>query len=143
MAFTHTFTGVVLCHILIGLPTGGGIRILGIAQRPEHQATDNRGQIDLVRETATVLLIRQEIHRQRQPTLAVTQDEVRQDGEDGFTCRTLDTPDGETAQPDPDVMRVTGQTPTATTGRLVFQLQAKGRRKASTHSTNALPSPRS
>ena len=35
---------------------------------PDHPATDDRGQIDLVRETAAVLLIRQDIDRQRQPT---------------------------------------------------------------------------
>jgi hypothetical protein len=57
---------------------------------------------------------------------AVPQDEVRQDGEDGFTRRTLDPPDGETAQPEPDVVRVTCQTPTAATGGLVLQLKAEG-----------------
>ena len=56
----------------------------------------------------------------------VTQDKVGQDGEDSFTRRTLDTPDGETTQPDPDVMRVAGQTPTPATGRLVFELKAEG-----------------
>jgi hypothetical protein len=43
-----------------------------------------------------------------------------------FAPRTLNTPDGETAQPDPDVMRVTGQTPTPATGRLVFELKTEG-----------------
>jgi len=57
---------------------------------------------------------------------AVPQDEVGQDREYRFAPRTLDTPDGETAQPDPDVMRVTGQTPTPATGRLVFELKAEG-----------------
>ena len=51
--------------------------------------------------------------------------EVGQDREDRFAPRTLDTPDGETAQPDPDVMRVTGQTPTPATGRFVFELKAE------------------
>src|SRR5215467_400190 len=44
--------------------TGG----FGVAQVPEDTTTDNRGQIDLGSETAAVLLIRQEIHRERQPT---------------------------------------------------------------------------
>src|SRR5256886_3024776 len=44
--------------------TGG----LGVAQVPEDPPTDNRGQIDPVRETTAVLLIRQEIHWERQPT---------------------------------------------------------------------------
>ena len=49
-----------------------------------------------------------------------------QDREYRFAPRTLDTPDGETAQPDPDVMRVTSHTPTPATGRLVFELEAEG-----------------
>src|SRR5499426_205664 len=44
--------------------TGG----FGVAQVPEDTTTDNRGQIDFVRETTAVLLIRQEIHWERQPT---------------------------------------------------------------------------
>jgi hypothetical protein len=54
---------------------------------------------------------------------AVTQDELRQDGEDGFTPRTLDAPDGEPAQTDADVMRVARQAPTAATGCLVLELK--------------------
>jgi hypothetical protein len=54
---------------------------------------------------------------------AVTQDELGQDGEDGFTPRTLDAPDGEPAQMDADVMRVARQAPTAVTGRLVLELK--------------------
>src|SRR5262249_59252059 len=37
---------------------------------------------------------------------AVAQDDRRQDGEDRFTPRTLDAPEGETAQPDPAVIGV-------------------------------------
>ena len=44
--------------------TGG----FGVAPEPQDTPTDNRGQIDLVRETTAVLLIRQELHRERQPT---------------------------------------------------------------------------
>jgi hypothetical protein len=58
--------------------------------------------------------------------LMIAQDEMRKDRADGFTPRTLNTPDGETAQPDPDIMRVTCQTPAPATGRLVFQLKAQG-----------------
>jgi hypothetical protein len=57
---------------------------------------------------------------------AIAQDEMRQDGEDRFTPRTLDAPDGETAQADPDVMRVAGQAPTAATGGLVGKLKTEG-----------------
>jgi hypothetical protein len=58
--------------------------------------------------------------------LAVAQDEMRQDGEDGFTPRTLDAPDGEAAPADPDVMGMTCQIPATTAGGLVFQLKAEG-----------------
>ena len=53
---------------LIGPGKGCCTGLRRIAQMPEHPATDNRGQIDLGSETAAVLLIRQEIHGQRQPT---------------------------------------------------------------------------
>ena len=60
---------------------------------------------------------------------AVTQDEMRQDGEDRFARGALDTPDGEPTQPDPDIMRVAGETPTPATGRRVGELQAQGEDK--------------
>jgi hypothetical protein len=44
----------------------------------------------------------------------------------GFTRRALDPPDGKTAQPDPDIVRVARQAPSATTGRLVRELKADG-----------------
>src|SRR5262245_33131955 len=56
----------------------------------------------------------------------VAQDEMRQDGEDRFTPRTLDASDGETAQPAPAVMGVAGQAPTAATGGLVCKLKTEG-----------------
>src|SRR5215471_15422236 len=46
-----------------------------------------------------------------------------------FACRALDTPNSEATEADTGVMGVTCQTPTATTGRLVGQLQAKGQEK--------------
>src|SRR5215471_2267004 len=46
-----------------------------------------------------------------------------------FACRALDTPNSEATEADTGVMGVTCQTPTATTGRLVCQLQAKGQEK--------------
>jgi len=61
--------------------------------------------------------------------LAVTQDEVRQDREHRFARRALDTPDGETAQPDADIMGVPCQTPAPATRRLVCELKAKGEEK--------------
>src|SRR5438132_1298042 len=41
----------------IGLGEGGGTGVLGIPQMPEHAAPDNRGEIHLVGETVTMLLI--------------------------------------------------------------------------------------
>jgi hypothetical protein len=51
---------------------------------------------------------------------------MRQDGEDGFTPRTLDAPDGHPTQPDTDIMGVARQAPALATGRLVFQLKTQG-----------------
>ena len=51
---------------------------------------------------------------------------MREDREDGFAPRTLDAPDGKTAQPDARIVRVTGQASTAATGRLVGELKAEG-----------------
>jgi hypothetical protein len=50
--------------LLIGLGQGGSTRLLSIAQIPDHPATDNRGQIHLVGETVTVLLVGQEVYWQ-------------------------------------------------------------------------------
>src|SRR6266852_3318090 len=61
--------------------------------------------------------------------LAITQDEMREDREHRFAPCTLDAPDGETTQPDTDVMRVACQTPAPAAGRLVFELKAKGQEK--------------
>jgi hypothetical protein len=72
---------------------------------------------------------------------AIAQDDMRQDGEDRFTPRTLDAPDGETAQPDPDAVRVASQAPTAATGGLMRQLRKpRTKMKAITSSIKALPS---
>src|SRR5262245_35226087 len=54
---------------------------------------------------------------------------MRQDCEHGFARGTLDTPDGEAAQADTGIMGVARQAPTAATGRLVCQLQAKSQEK--------------
>src|SRR5690348_6886252 len=54
---------------------------------------------------------------------------MRQDGEDGFTPRTLDAPDGEAAEPDAHIVRVTGQASTAVTRGLVCELKAQGEEK--------------
>src|SRR5712691_10381970 len=52
----------------LAIRLGEGCRtgLLNVAQMPEHAATDNGGEIDLVGETATVLLIGEEIRGQRQ-----------------------------------------------------------------------------
>jgi hypothetical protein len=52
-----------------------------------------------------------------------------QDGEDGFTPRTLDAPESETSQPDAYIMRMPRQAPAAVTGRLVCELKAQGEEK--------------
>src|SRR5215831_431677 len=51
---------------------------------------------------------------------------MREDREDRSTCGALDPPDGDAPQPDTDIMRVTSQTSTPTTGGFVFQLKAEG-----------------
>src|SRR5215510_9160834 len=61
---------------------------------------------------------------------AIAKDEMREDREHGFAPCTLDAPDGETAQPDTDVMRVAGETYTPATGRRVCELKAKGQEKS-------------
>ena len=58
------------CHALkrpIGLGKSRRTGLFRVAQMPEHPATDNRGQVHLLRETATVLLVGQEVDRQWQP----------------------------------------------------------------------------
>jgi hypothetical protein len=52
----------------VGWGQGRRTRLLGVAQRPEHTAADNRGQVRLVAETMRVCLLGQDIKRQRQPT---------------------------------------------------------------------------
>jgi hypothetical protein len=52
----------------IGLGKSRRTGVLGVAEMPDHAATHNGRQIDLVGETVTVLFIGQEIHRQREPT---------------------------------------------------------------------------
>src|SRR6266852_2910204 len=52
--------------------------------------------------------------------------EVRQDREHRATRGALDPPDGEPTQPDTGIMGVAGETPAATTGRLVGELKANG-----------------
>ena len=56
---------LVLERRLLKLPVGLGKSCrtggFGVAQVPDDPTTDNRGQIDLVSETAAVLLIGQEI----------------------------------------------------------------------------------
>jgi hypothetical protein len=54
---------------------------------------------------------------------------MREDREHDLAPCTLDAPDGETTQPDPDVMRVAGETLAPATGRRVCELKAKGQEK--------------
>src|SRR6266446_3025709 len=53
---------------LVGLGKSYGTVLRCITEMPEYPATDNRGQVDLLGETVTVLLVSQEIGGQRQPT---------------------------------------------------------------------------
>src|SRR5882672_6842888 len=77
-------------------------------------------------QTEATLRGHQHITRHLRAHLTITQDEVGQDGEHRFARRTLEPPDGEPTQTDPDVMRVACQAPASTTGGFVFQLKAEG-----------------
>jgi len=61
--------------------------------------------------------------------LAIAQDEVRQDGKHRFTCGALDTPDGETTQPDTGIVGVAGQAPALAAAGLVEELKAEREEK--------------
>src|SRR6266478_5470836 len=63
------------------------------------------------------------------PHRAITQDEVRQDGEHGLACGALDTPDGETTQPDTGIVGVAGQAPALAAAGLVEELKAEREEK--------------
>ena len=52
----------------VGLGKRRGAGLLGVPQMPDHTAMDNCRQIDLIGETAAVLLIGEEIGRQRETT---------------------------------------------------------------------------
>jgi len=100
-----------------------------LAQRTHQTREGHRGEMVEHRaqlQTEAAVCRQQDIAGHFWSHRAVPQDEVRQYSEHRSACGALKTPDGEPAQPDPDVMRVTGQTPTSATGRLVFQLQAEG-----------------
>src|SRR5262245_34032763 len=51
---------------------------------------------------------------------------MREDREHRFTCRALEPPDGDPAQTDAHIMRMTRQASAPITGRLVLELEAKG-----------------
>ncbi len=61
--------------------------------------------------------------------VALAADEVGQHREHRTTHRALEPPDGELTSTDLDVMGVACQAPASLTGRLVFQLKAKGQEK--------------
>ena len=56
---------------------------------------------------------------------AIPQDDRRQDREHGVARGTLETPEADPAETDPDLMCVSGPTPTPATGRLVGELDAQ------------------
>jgi len=57
------------------------------------------------------------------PHLAITQDEMRQDGEHRFARRALDTPDGKPTQAETGIVGVTRQAPTRAAAGLVEELK--------------------
>ena len=57
--------------------------------------------------------------------LAVTQDEMRQDGEHGFARGALDTPDGEPTQAETGIVGVARQAPTRAAAGLMGELEAQ------------------
>jgi hypothetical protein len=63
------------------------------------------------------------------PHLAIAQDEMGEDREHRFACRALYPPDGDSTQPDPGIMGVARETPTAATRSLVCELKAQGEEK--------------
>ena len=83
------------------------------------------------------------ITRDLRAHLAIAQDEMRQHGEHRMTCRALEPPDGHPTQAHAEIMRVARQASATVTRGLVFELKAEGQDECITHSTNALPSPRS
>jgi hypothetical protein len=85
-------------------------------------SADDRRQ----RQTETAMGRQQGIAGHLRSQRAIPQDEVRQDGEHCSTPRTLETPDGDSAEVDSDVMGVVCQVPPAVTGALVDELKADG-----------------
>jgi hypothetical protein len=61
--------------------------------------------------------------------VTVTQDQLGQDSEDGFTGSALNPPDREATKADTRIMRVSRQASTAVTGRFVGELEAKSQEK--------------
>jgi hypothetical protein len=69
---------VLECYTLeLAIGPGKGCRTgrLGVAEMPDDPTTNDRGQIHFVSETVTVLLIGQEICRERQATAGQHGDE--------------------------------------------------------------------
>jgi hypothetical protein len=58
--------------------------------------------------------------------LAVAEDEMRQDCEDGSARGALEPPDGHPAQANPEVMRVSRHASATATSGFVFELKAEG-----------------
>src|SRR5262245_43121996 len=71
----------------------------------------------------------QSIARDLRSHRAVSQDEMRQDGEDRFAGGALETPDGETAQPETGIVGVAGQVPALAAAGLVEELKAESEEK--------------
>ena len=90
--------------------------------RHRREMTDDRTEF----QTQSAVSGPQGITGHLRSHLAIAQDEVRQDGEHSFALRTLETPDGETTQPDTDIMGVARQAPAAAIGRLVCELKPEG-----------------
>jgi hypothetical protein len=60
---------------------------------------------------------------------AITQDEVGEDREHRSACGALDTPNGETTQPETGIVGVAGQAPALAAADLVEELKAESKEK--------------
>jgi hypothetical protein len=69
--------------------------------------------------------------------LAITQDEVGQDGEHRTTRRALKAPDSDSTQANTDIMGMAGEAPATAADGLMFQLKTQGQHKG--HNTFQKP----
>jgi hypothetical protein len=98
-------------ELLIRLGQGRRTGVFGVAQMPEHTATDNRGQIHLLGETVAVLFIRQDIDGEGQTTPGQNRDDtlVAEGADQAIEGHRRDLTDDRTAfQTEPTMRRQRG-----------------------------------